>query len=183
MFDNHSFCARSQSGTRCRCSQHIMQNNMSNRSPFPSRRQFLAGCSALALTTAAVPASILRAPLTRPANGLDSIGFSHFATQVGTNFGVWQGSARAGDMILIEARPSSVDAPGALQAPDAFNEKFSLIFEGSTEAPLSQNTYLFEHAALGRFLMFIVPIFPPRSPRAYYQAIFNRPFQVRNRRG
>ena len=158
-----------------------MQNNMSNRSPFPSRRQFLAGCSALALTTAAVPASILRAPLTRPANGLDSIGFGHFATQVGTGFSVWQGNARAGELVLVEARPAPSDLPGALPAPDAFNEKFSLIFQGPIQAPLTQDTYLFEHAALGRFLMFIVPVFSPRSPEAYYQAIFNRPFQAHNR--
>jgi hypothetical protein len=156
---------------------------MSNRSPLPSRRQFLAGCSALALTTAAVPASILRGPFARPANGLDSLGFSHFATQVGTNFGVWLGGARAGEVTLIEASPSPVLPTGGLRAPDAFNEKFSLIFEGPIEAALSQDTYLFEHAALGRFQMFIVPVFSPRSPRAYYQAIFNRPFQAPNRRG
>ena len=156
-----------------------MQKNVPSRNPFPSRRQFLAGCSALTLSAAALPAAVLSLPFARGRNALDSICFGQFATHVGTFFQVWLDGARAGEVVLVEAQPQPASQPGA---PDAGNEKFSLIFEGAIDLPLGQYTYLFEHAALGRFLMFIVPVFSERSPRAYYQAIFNRALPVRNRR-
>jgi hypothetical protein len=84
-------------------------------------------------------------------------------------------------VILVEARPQPTIRPGALPSPDAGNEKFSLLFEGAKDRPLEQNTYTFEHSALGRFLIFIVPVFSAASPQACYEAIFNRPFPQRNR--
>ncbi len=159
-----------------------MQKNVASRNRFASRRQFLAGCSAFTLSAAAVPASVLGLPFARGKNSLDSIGFGHFATHVGTIFRVWQDGARTGEVVLVEARAQPANLTGTLEAPDAGNEKFSLIFAGPIEFPLGQDTYVFEHPALGRFLMFIVPVFSELSPRAYYQAIFNRALPGRNRR-
>lgn len=159
-----------------------MPKSITSPMPFRSRRQFLAGCSAVTLAAAAAPTSVLGLPFLRGKESLDSIGFGHFATHLGTTFRVWQNGVGAGDLALVEARPQPANLPGALEAPDAHNERFSLVFEGPADLPLEQNTYLFDHAALGRFLMFIVPVFSPRSPRAYYEAIFNRPFAQRHRR-
>ena len=159
-----------------------MQMNLFSHGPRRSRRRFLAGCSALTLSAAVIPTSVLALPAGQRKNLLDPIGFNQFATCMGNSFRVWQDGVLAGHLVLVEAQPELPNPRVAPRAPDARNEKFSLIFEGSLDSPLTQNTYVFEHASLGGFLMFIVPVYSPRSPRALYQAIFNRPFAPSIRR-
>jgi hypothetical protein len=48
---------------------------------------------------------------------------------------------------------------------------FAIEFSTSTEERIPQGTYRIEHAALGRFDLFLVPIGPPRESQRY-QAVF-----------
>jgi hypothetical protein len=139
-----------------------------------SRRQFVIGCTMVA-ATALIPASALAVPVRRRAALLDQVRFGAFEASVGTTFWVLQEQGPATALELVEARGDSPPV-NAFQAaaPDAWNEKFSLIFRGLASQPLTQDTYLFEHGAIGQFGLFIVPI--GRRVTAYqrYEAIFNR---------
>jgi hypothetical protein len=161
---------------------NCMHTRIAFRTPRSSRRQFIAGCSAFTLAAAAVPAVVLHAPFPRGNVSLETIGFHHFSAQLGTPFRVWHSSGQMIGMTLVEARPQTANLPQERWAPDALNEKFSLLFQGPADSPLEQDTYLFEHAALGRFPMFIVPVFAFSSQSAFYDAIFNRPFIQPSRR-
>ena len=59
-------------------------------------------------------------------------------------------------------------------ASDEGGEKFSLLFRGDAIRPLGQNTYAFEHARIGRFEMFIVPIGREDQGQCHYEAVFHR---------
>jgi hypothetical protein len=76
---------------------------------------------------------------------------------------------------LIEAKWHTVRHPQAHLAADAQNEKFSLLFQSSGPVELTQNTYPFEHPALGRLDIFIVPIKVRGGACHHYEAVFNRP--------
>ncbi len=52
-------------------------------------------------------------------------------------------------------------------------ESFALVFRGEVNDRLNQGTYRFEHAALGAFDLFIVPVAQDLTGR-YYEAVFNR---------
>jgi hypothetical protein len=52
-------------------------------------------------------------------------------------------------------------------------ERFDLIFRGPVEVFLPQQTYIAEHAALGTFDLFIVPVGQEESG-FLYQSVFNR---------
>jgi hypothetical protein len=52
-------------------------------------------------------------------------------------------------------------------------ECFSTVFKGSTQTPLKQDTYVFEHQSLGRFQILLVPVGQSKQGLSY-EAIFNR---------
>ena len=57
--------------------------------------------------------------------------------------------------------------------PTSVQEHFSLVFRGPHDRVLSQGMCRMEHAAMGAFVLFIVPVGPDaRGMR--YQAVFNR---------
>jgi hypothetical protein len=57
--------------------------------------------------------------------------------------------------------------------PSTAVEQFSLLFHGPDQPLLGQGSYQFEHARMGAFEMFIVPI--GREPgRLIYEAVFSR---------
>ena len=61
---------------------------------------------------------------------------------------------------------------------------FSIVFRGPLDPELAQGTYRFDHRALGRVHLFVVPMQADRSGR-YYEAVFNRmrePSLARRRR-
>ena len=140
-----------------------------------TRRRFLRDSSFFAAAAALVPASGLAGRLGGRAASLDQVRFGAFAANVGTPFWVLQDQGPAIGLELAEAKPSPppVNAPQAA-APDAWNEKFTLRFRGLPGQPLAQDTYVFEHAVLGRFAMFIVPIGCSNAGYRLYEAIFNR---------
>ena len=51
-------------------------------------------------------------------------------------------------------------------------ESFSLIFLGPLERPFAQGTYETEHAVLGRFPLFLVPVAREKDGMRY-EAVFN----------
>jgi hypothetical protein len=53
-------------------------------------------------------------------------------------------------------------------------EGFSLLFRGSTDKTLKQNTYLIEHKTLGMFSFLLVPIGTKDKRAPHYEAVVNR---------
>ena len=103
---------------------------------------------------------------------LADVSFATLAAQVNSRFFLPGANGVLQLLELIEAEP----APGGDSvAEHAGIERFSLIFRGDAVRPLDQNTYSFEHAHLGRFEVFIVPIGCEDRDHCYYEAVFNRP--------
>ncbi len=103
---------------------------------------------------------------------LADVAFETLAAQVTSRFLMRNASGDTQSLELIGAEPTSGDDS---LAGEGAVESFSLLFRGDTTSPLSQNTYYFEHARLGRFEMFIVPIGREDRNHCYYEAVFNRP--------
>lgn len=53
-------------------------------------------------------------------------------------------------------------------------EGFSLLFRGSSENILKQNTYVIEHENMGMFSFLLVPIGTKDKRAPYYEAVVNR---------
>jgi hypothetical protein len=108
---------------------------------------------------------------------LQEISCSALALQLNTPFLIQAVSGRTISATLTEVkvRQEKPLKPGRRPPPDAANEKFSLIFSGARHELLEQNTYLCEHQALGRFELFVVPIFTRNPDKIDYQAVVNRP--------
>lgn len=147
---------------------------MPPRQRLANRRQFLVGCSTLALAVSASPV-LAGTRLTPGRTKLEQISFEDFAAQVDTPFDARDGSGARAMLQLIEARAIAAHPANSPAAADAHNEKFSLFFIGSSLNPLSQDTCAFEHRAIGRFEMFISRVGPVGQGRCFYEAAFNRP--------
>ncbi len=141
-----------------------------------NRRQFLRDCSLVATAAALTPSAALSQNYGPHASAARSLSFDHFAAELNTTFIVRTVSAPL-KLVLVEAELSP---PAAHDAEDARNERFSLLFRGPANQPLSQDTYLFEHLRLGRQALFIVPTPTPDAAHCYYEAIFNRPVNPRD---
>lgn len=89
-----------------------------------------------------------------------------FSRQLNTKFLLYPEPARPLDFELVEVASSAPQH-------ERGGERFSLIFRGPVETYLPQSTYRMEHAEIGAFDLFIVPV---RRDDAglYYEAIFNR---------
>ncbi len=80
-----------------------------------------------------------------------------------------QAGARAVDLQLVSVQQlSQRTAKGAALK----GTQFSLLFSGPTPA-FGQETYAMEHAVLGHFALFIVPVGKPNGSVQTYQAIIN----------
>lgn len=108
---------------------------------------------------------------------LAEVPFAALARLVQTRFPVHSGAGRASTLVLEEARRASARMDGG----DSGLEVFSLIFSGNPACALEQGTYGFEHARLGRFEMFIVPVDRAQAGRIRYEAVFQRPPPRRSR--
>ena len=87
-----------------------------------------------------------------------------FRDAVDTAFEVGTGGARLSEMTLLDV---SVRDRGPAW------ECFSLLFAGPRPA-LPQAIYALEHADLGSFALFLVPVVSPPDVQ-HYEAVFNRP--------
>lgn len=143
-----------------------------------TRRKFLAQFSVLAGGLAFAPAEVFaRSPrVAMKELSLNNLSYVALAAQVGTYFRVEAGPERVVNLEMVDATQAPQPertAPHRLGAPQY--ECFSLIFRGSHQEALDQKIHCFEHAALGRFEMFITPVVSRDPTRRYYEAIFNRP--------
>jgi len=67
----------------------------------------------------------------------------------------------------------AVELVGATELPGR-GECFSLIFRGPSDASLDQRTYRVEHASLGDFPLFLVPLGPTADGAQALEAVVNR---------
>ena len=97
---------------------------------------------------------------------LETFAVATFAPHQGSPFTVRAGEQSALTMTLSEVTPHGTapeDAPR--RAP------FSLLFHGPPSPVLPQRIYRLEHAALGAFDLFLVPLGPDRAGMRY-EAVF-----------
>jgi hypothetical protein len=74
----------------------------------------------------------------------------------------------------VDMKLASVDDRSGNEVIVAPDECFALRFEAPRGTALTQQTFRIEHAALGTFSLFVVPMaLTPDAPR-YYEAIINR---------
>lgn len=85
-----------------------------------------------------------------------------FAPHAGANFALSEdeGDSTIASLVLLKAER----LPGAGES----GKPFSLLFEGSPEAPLDQNTYWLRRDGERSMAIFLVPVGPGR-----YEAVFN----------
>lgn len=159
------------------------RKNLHTVSNLTNRRQFLSRFTGFGAVAALAPDALLaevfqskqRQRLQLRLIPLEEVNFNFFQRHLYTPFTVYADIATAVEMELIEAVPAPRPYGQALRAPDAHNEKFSLIFRGPSDRVLPQAMYLVEQSDTGRFGIFIVPILRPDGEFCYYQSIFNRP--------
>ena len=136
-----------------------------------TRRKFLRDCSLAAAAASLGPAVAWGQNPAGRISAPDWPGLAQFAGQVNTSFLVRTGFDTV-RLLLVRANPFSA---ASLDAEDAGNEKFSLLFRGPAQKPLEQNTYQFDHPRLGRLFIFIVPAGWLGTSYCFYGAIFDRP--------
>lgn len=90
-----------------------------------------------------------------------------FEPLVGTLF-----HADLGDGQTLELRLDELTRFGA-GAGQARSEPFSIGFGAAADRPVGQGVYSLDHAQLGRYDVFIVPIGPGPDGRRRYEAVFN----------
>jgi hypothetical protein len=144
-----------------------------------SRRKFLVGCSAFTVATVLAPAGVIADSVTLPGKSIsvDELDYAAFSRHLNTRFQIHTTLGDGIDVSLaaVKTRPETNRRAGRRPLPDAEFEKFSLVFSGTRVEMLAQNIYTVEHAVLGRFELFLVPILTRNPARIDYEAIFNRP--------
>ena len=150
-----------------------------------TRREFLWNCAALTAAAALTPAPALAVPSRSGLRevGLDDLSAEAFAGQVNTRFVVRDSAGPTVSLLLATIEPAASGADIHSLAAAEPQEQFSLFFAGPVAQRLGQNTYAFEHASLGRFQMFIVPVGRPVSGCWIYEAVFDRPTPALHGRG
>ncbi len=98
---------------------------------------------------------------------LENITKTNLTENLHTQFTLCLESNRTGELELVELTEGRA-------SPEY--ESFTLLFRGAAVDPLGQGTYRMEHAALGAFDLFIVPVAQDQTGR-YYEAVFNRLIQ------
>ena len=101
---------------------------------------------------------------------LKEVTVSVFEECVGNTFRIHADAGISVDAELIEATAlgSRSGSSGVVAPRDAF----SIVFRGPVEPVLPQKIYTLEHAKLGRFELFLVPIGPDAGGMCY-EAVFN----------
>jgi hypothetical protein len=101
---------------------------------------------------------------------LEHLSVEAFAPRVGDRFRISPAPDRALDAELIEARAlgAVTDQPAS---GSARRTPFSLLFRTALAAPLPQRIYAVEHAEMGVYEIFLVPVGPDAGGMVY-EAIF-----------
>jgi hypothetical protein len=95
---------------------------------------------------------------------LESLKLDSFSGFLNDTFSVHRDAGETLDLVLVEAKDLGSNPR---------QERFSLLFHGPLDVALEQRIYKIEHARLGPFELFIVPVGVTKSGRDY-EAIFNR---------
>jgi hypothetical protein len=104
---------------------------------------------------------------------LDYYTKSTFDAYVNTEFRVRLSEFKVRKIKLVEVRDyANASRQQAMQSTG--EECFSLFFTAPSGRFFPQNTYEVEHAALGKFMLFIVPVGMRTDGEQYFEAAFNR---------
>jgi hypothetical protein len=95
-----------------------------------------------------------------------------FAPLLNTEFQI-HGDPEKVKVKLVEVGDAAATKTSAERAARTRSESFSLVFKGSASQRLPQNNYTIEHAGIGKFSLFLVPVGRGKKGR-HYQAIINR---------
>jgi hypothetical protein len=150
-----------------------------------TRRKFLRDCTAISVVSALAPASVLANAAATPEKNVlpGHLPGDEFISQLNTIFRIDAGRRGIVHVRLDEVRhvPGQAVRPGRGLCESPANASLSLFFVGRRSELLAQDTYSFEHDALGRFELFIVPVFT-RNPEKidYHAVIFRRGEGVSN---
>ena len=93
-----------------------------------------------------------------------------FTPHLGTTFRIYLTPAPGLDVELTTVTPWQGQAPGSPEAPSR-RAPFSLLFRDPMTPLLPQRIYPMEHAQLGVFELFLVPIGPDQHGMCY-EAVF-----------
>jgi len=102
-------------------------------------------------------------PAGRPVRGPRYLRLATYVPLVGSTFRIHRPDTSALPVKLVSAT----------RLRSEVGESFSLIFRGHGNAKLGQETYTIEHARLGRFPLFVVPVGPARKGQDF-QVVVNR---------
>jgi len=89
-----------------------------------------------------------------------------FSKHVGTEFYASTGKGEV-KLTLIEVKPYMPDT-----ARDQKMERFSLFFDGASDAFLPQQSLRVQHPSMGKFELFLVPVSGDQN-EIRYEAVFN----------
>jgi hypothetical protein len=92
---------------------------------------------------------------------------AEFGKHLNTNYQVELDDQMSLDLELVEVSPHI-----STQAEQQGLERFSAVFQGPFQPRLPQRTYAFNHPAMGKFDLFIVPI-AQNDRGLVYEAVFN----------
>ena len=101
---------------------------------------------------------------------LERVTIETFAPLVGDPFTLHVDATRTIDLELIEATDLG-DASGSAPPAEGHRTPFSIVFRSASNAILPQRIYQLEHAGLGSFEPFLVPI-GPDAVGMRYEAVF-----------
>lgn len=95
---------------------------------------------------------------------LENFTVGTFSGRIGETFRIRSGASRALDLSLVSAT--------ALGESSERGRPFSILFRGPEDYVLPQGIYRLEHAQIGAFEIFLVPIGPDEAGMRY-EAVFN----------
>lgn len=136
-----------------------------------SRRKFLKqgtlGAVAAGFSLGLADQAGTRASALLPSASAD-LNRAAFESQLQTTFLIYRRAGRV-PLKLIE-----VVNYGSRTSFRGVREAFALVFRGSNEQPLEQETYTIEHEKLGRLSFLMVPIISRDKSSRYYEININR---------
>ena len=144
-----------------------------------SRRKFLRAGTLVAIS-AEIPLRTVLAeslshsspllPTNNPRNAGLPLNGATFTRYLNTKFSFAHEAVESVAVKLIEVNDLT---PKTVGRNAAGKECFALVFRGSHNAPLRQETYTVTHESIGKFAMLAVPV-GRNKDGIYYEAIFNR---------
>src|SRR5580692_11562176 len=108
-----------------------------------NRRQFLSGCSTLALAASLSPTALSTASVFNREVGSEQLSYEAFSKCLRSRFILKRDNEPNVALELTHAQQQEPSRFESANAPDAGHERFSLMFRGPHSDVLPQNTYSF----------------------------------------